>query len=130
MRFIGFIALAASAAACEPTLGSTEPSTTITTANVSAVTSEHAIEEITNARCAREFSCDNVGAGRVWRDYASCSRDVRLSMRGMLVGQACTSGVDTRELSSCLGEIRNALCTTPHGTIEHFDACSNAKLCR
>lgn len=129
MRFIG-IALVG-LAACEPTLGSTEPTTTTTTtANVSAVTSEHAIEEITNARCAREFSCDNVGAGRVWRDYATCSRDVRLSMRGMLVGQMCTSGVDARQLSSCLGEIRNVECTTPHGTIEHFDACSNAKLCR
>jgi hypothetical protein len=129
MRFIGFIT-AALLVACASTSSAPAESTTTTNANVSAVTNDSAIERITDARCAREFSCDNIGAGRVWRDYASCTRDVRLSMRGMLVGQACTSGVDERQLSSCLGEIGGTRCASPQGTIVPFRACSNAKLCR
>jgi hypothetical protein len=130
MKFIGCMALVGLAAACGTTESSAPGAATTTTANVSAVTSDSAIERITNARCSREFSCDNIGAGRVWRDYESCTRDVRLSMRGMLVGQVCTSGVDSRQLSSCLSDIGNVACGSPHGTIEPFAACSNAKLCR
>jgi hypothetical protein len=104
--------------------------TTTTTANVSAVTSDRAITDITDARCAREFSCDNIGAGRVWHDYEACTRDVRLAMRDMLVGQACQSGVDSAQLSSCLDDLRTQHCASEPGTVERFGSCSNARLCR
>jgi hypothetical protein len=128
MRFIGFIACAG-LVACESTFGSAGPTTT-TSSYVPAVTSEHAIEEITSARCAREFSCDNIGAGRVWHDYDACTRDVRLAMRDMLIGQQCVSGVGAYQLSSCLNDIRNVHCAIEQGTIERFGSCANAKLCR
>ena len=127
MRFIGFISTAV-LFACESTPPAPPPTTT--TAYVSAVTNDRAIEEITNARCAREFSCDNIGQGRVWRDYDACSRDVRLSMRDSLRGQACNSGVGAYALSRCLEDLRNARCAAPQGTIEHFASCAEVKLCR
>ena len=127
MRFIGFIGTAV-LVACESTPSAAPPTTT--TAYIPAVTNDHAIDEITNARCAREFSCDNIGAGRVWRDYGACTRDVRLSMRGMLVGQACTSGIDAYGLSSCVNDIRNVHCAATQGTVERFASCAEAKLCR
>jgi hypothetical protein len=86
MRFIGFIS-AAVLVACERAPSAPPGSTTTTTACVSAVTNDHAIEEITRESCARELSCDNIGAGRVWRDYPECIRDTRLRERGMLRGQ-------------------------------------------
>jgi len=131
MRFIGFIALLGLVPACEST-PSTPPgsTTTTTTAYVPAVTNDHAIEEITNARCAREFSCDNIGAGRVWRDYDACRRDVRLSMRDTLVGQSCTSGVGAYQLSSCIHDIRSVECAAPQGSVQRFASCAETKLCR
>ena len=134
MKFIGFIGAAGLLVACDATfgtgLGMKSSTTTTTSAAVPAVTNERAIEEITNARCARAFSCDNIGAGRVWHDYDACTRDSRLAMRDMLVGQMCTDGVNSAELASCLSEMRNAQCTQPQGAAEHFEACANAKLCR
>ena len=128
MRFIGFIS-AAVLVACESTPNA-PPTTTTTTAYVSAVTNDHAIEEITRQRCAREFSCDNIGAGRVWHDYPECIRDTRLRERGMLRGQTCINGIDAYQLSSCLNDIRNFHCAAPQGTIAPFASCAEAKLCR
>ena len=129
MRFIGFI-FAAAVVACS---SSTPPASTATTTNayVPAVTNDHAIEEITRERCAREFSCDNIGAGRVWRDYPECIRDTRLRERGLLRGQTCINGIDAYQLSSCLHDIRDVRCAAPQqGTIERFASCAEAKLCR
>jgi hypothetical protein len=130
MRFIGFISTAV-LLACESTPSAPPGSTTTTTtAYVSAVTNDHAIDEITNARCAREWACDNIGQGRVWRDYDACTRGVRLSMRDMLTGQQCTSGVAAFQLSSCLEDIRNVRCAATQGTVVSWRTCAEAKLCR
>jgi len=129
MRFIELIS-AAVLVACESTPSAPPPTTTTTTtANVSAVTNDHAIEEITRERCAREFSCNNIGAGRVWRDYPECIRDTRLRERGMLRGQTCINGIDAYQLSSCLADIRNVHCSV-QGDIQRFASCAEAKLCR
>lgn len=129
MRFIGFIS-AAVLVACESTPSAPAGSaTTTTTADVSAVTNDHAIEEITRQRCAREFSCDNIGAGRVWRDYPACIRDTRLTERGLLRGQTCINGIDANQLSSCINDIRNTRCAV-QGDIERFASCAEVKLCR
>jgi hypothetical protein len=126
MRFIGWIPMVV--LGCASTASTT--TTTITTTDVSAVTSDRAIADITDARCAREFSCDNIGAGRVWHDYDACTRDVRLAMHDMLVGQACQSGVDSHELSACIADLRNQHCASEPGTVARFGSCSNARLCR
>lgn len=128
MRFIGFIS-AAALAACASSTPPTSTATTTTTAYVPAVTNDHAIEEITRERCAREFSCDNIGAGRVWRDYPECIRDTRLRERGMLRGQTCINGVDAYQLSSCINDIRHVHCAV-QGDIERFASCAETKLCR
>ncbi len=98
--------------------------TATTSANVPAVTRDHALDAIVEARCAREFSCGHVGAGLPFRDYDSCARDVRLSMRDSIAA-SCDGGGEASSLSSCLADIRELHCDAPADTIERFGACAN-----
>lgn len=118
-------------AGCSGTFGTVEPrATTTTSAEIAAVTRDRALDEIADARCSREFSCDNVGAGHAWRDYDTCKRDVRLSMHSMLAGQSCDDGVDAYGLASCLSDIRNLHCDANESTVTRYGTCANQQLCR
>ncbi len=118
------------AAGCTGTFGTVEPRpVTTSSAEIAAVSRDRALEEITDARCSREFSCDNVGAGHAWRDYDTCKRDVRLSMRDVLA-PTCDDGVDAYVLATCLSDIRNLHCDANENTVERYGTCANQKLCR
>jgi hypothetical protein len=109
---------------------SSDPPPTTTSAHVSSVTRDRALDAITDARCAREFSCAHVGAGQTWRDYDTCARNVRLTMRDTLFGATCDDGVEAARLSSCVSDIRDLHCDAPEDTIVRFGTCANAKLCK
>lgn len=109
---------------------STEPPPQTTSARVPSLTREHALDAIADARCGREFSCANVGAGKTWRDYDACTRSARLTMRDMLSGAACDDGVEAGRLSSCVADIRALHCDAPEDTVVRYGTCANAQLCK
>jgi len=117
-------------AACAGSFDTVEPPPRTTAAEIPNVTRDRAIQEIVDARCSREFSCANVGAGRTWRDFDTCKRDARLSMRDTLSGQSCDDGVNAERLASCLADLRNLYCDASDNTVEHYSNCANQRLCR
>ncbi len=109
---------------------SSEPPPATTSARAPSLTREHALDALTDARCGRELSCANVGAGKTWRDYDTCTRSVRLTMRDTLYGAACDDGVAAGRLSSCLDDIRSLHCDAPEDTVVRYGTCADAQLCK
>lgn len=49
------------------------------------------IDRITDARCARELACNNVGANKKWSDVAACRREIRQNVHGDIARASATS---------------------------------------
>ncbi len=136
-------AAALSAAACFACAESTPVSTTTTTmAPVSpgtgeaapgvsggVVTGERAADDITEARCAHEYSCGNIGFGKGWSSYGECTKQMREINRATLAGQSCGYGVDFSALYRCVADTRAEPCGPPIYAAP-LASCSSMKLCR
>lgn len=132
MKTLGIISFASAAAlalACQASV-STEPMGTTTLTSSYLVSNDQAIKDITTARCDREFSCNNIGAGHSWDTYDACDREIHQNTRVSLREQSCPNGIDGNNLASCLQDIRNERCGNPLDTLSRLTACRSAKLCR
>lgn len=87
--------------------------TTTTTSAVVALPNETAIDEIAQARCARESACNNVGDQRMWGSPADCLRDQRDIARDAISVHRCPHGVDASALPECTEAIGREACTSP-----------------
>jgi hypothetical protein len=105
-----------------------EPSTNAKTA-VAGATSE-AITKITEARCAREMRCENIGVDKKYSSLDECSSEVRKEWREDLDSRECSGGVVQKELSECLEEIRNEDCGNPFDTLGRLAACREGDICK
>ena len=103
--------------------------TTVTGANVGAVSNENAIDRIVAARCARESACNNVGADKRFTTRDACSVKLKADMRDDLNAKDCPRGIDQKELNECLTEIQTESCSNPIEMIERLAACRTSDLC-
>jgi hypothetical protein len=106
----------------------TEPGkTTITGANV--VNNQAAIDKIVGARCTREATCKNVGAGKKHADPQACTQKIKMEMREDLNTKECPHGIDQKELDECLEAIQKEDCNNPIDKISRLAACRTSDLC-
>lgn len=91
--------------------------------------SSSALESITEARCARESRCDNVGANLEYSSMEDCAARVRDDWRGDLDARSCPNGVNRAQLDECLNEIRAEECSSPFDTLERVAACTAGQIC-
>ncbi len=114
-----------------PNLGETNKdksgTTTVTGANITA--NEAAVTRIVNARCAREASCNNVGADKRFTSQDVCTTKVKADMKNDLNASDCPYGVDAKELDECLEAIRTESCNNPIETISRLAACRTSDMC-
>jgi hypothetical protein len=103
--------------------------TTVTGANVGTVGNQAAVDRIVAARCAREVSCNNVGADKSFQSTGACSQKLRGDMKDDLNANDCPRGIDQKELNECLEEIRNEKCGNPIDTISRLAACRTSDMC-
>ena len=113
------------------TMAPVSPGTGETAPGVSGgiVTGERAADDITEARCAHEYSCGNIGFGKSWPSYGDCTRETREANRATLGGQSCGYGVDFSSLARCLADTRGEPCGPPVYAAP-LSSCSSMKLCR
>jgi hypothetical protein len=88
-----------------------------------------AVEIITNARCAREARCENVGAGRDYASAEACEADIREDWADELNAFECPGGVVEKELDECVEEITNEDCNSPFDTLGRIAACRSSDIC-
>jgi len=89
-----------------------------------------AVESITEARCARESRCDNIGADKKYSTMEDCSARIHDDWRGDLDARSCPAGVNDSELDECLNEIRAEECSSPFDTLERVAACTAGQICK
>ncbi len=107
----------------EPRVGQT------VTTGAQMIMNDDAAMLLTNARCQRESSCDNIGATRRFRDPDACRRSLFAETLATVSPQACPVGVDERKLALCLGSVRNQPCEDQDASPEESPACRRSELC-
>lgn len=103
-----------------------EPAATTTTTG--ALSHDDAIVRLATARCDREVSCNEVGAGKKYADHDACIREAGQNARGTLRVDECAT-LDPSKLSSCLNDIKNERCSNPLDLLETVTSCTRSKLC-
>ena len=103
--------------------------TTITGADLTALSSEHAIERITVARCSRETACNNVGSDKHFVSYDVCARELRSKVGDDLAADKCPQGIDAAAIDKCTESIRTESCNNPVDTLSRLATCRASALC-
>jgi hypothetical protein len=99
------------------------------TAPGAASSASAARDQITDARCAREQRCENVGDGKKFSSVDDCRDRVRADWKDDLNGVECPQGINEAELNECLGEIRGEDCGSPIDTLSRVAACTTGQIC-
>ena len=107
------------------TTGRLTPNGTI---DIGADPNDGTIDRITQARCARELACNNVGANKKWSDVAACQREIRQNVRGDYRRADCHV-VQTDKLQSCIDAIQNEKCDDVFD-MTRVTACRKANICK
>jgi hypothetical protein len=98
-------------------------------APVAASSASAARDQITDARCAREQRCENVGDNKKYSSVDDCRATVRAEWKDDLNGVECPQGINEAELNECLGEIRGEDCGSPIDTLSRVAACTTGQIC-
>ncbi|HEY1954495.1 MAG TPA: DUF6184 family natural product biosynthesis lipoprotein [Polyangiaceae bacterium] len=118
-------------AACQASMSASTdvggPSTTSAQVDASAI--EQVTLEATQARCARAYSCGEIGTNGRWADYGTCMSKVRLHVRDNLIGRQCKDGFDPGAAQTCVQAIRDARCEDARD-MKSVNACASALRCR
>jgi hypothetical protein len=96
---------------------------------VARMNNQQAIAMIADTRCAREQRCENIGADKKFASMAVCKTELRDAKRDDLKLSECPGGIDQKELSECMTEIRNEDCSNPLEALERVMACRSSDLC-
>ena len=86
-------------------------------------------DKITDARCAREQRCENVGDNKKYSSLDDCRATIRAEWKDDLNGVECPNGVDQSELDECLGEIRGEDCGDPLDALSRVASCTTGQIC-
>jgi hypothetical protein len=103
--------------------------TTITGADLGALSNDLAVARITAARCARETACNNVGADKHFVDHDVCAREVQKKLATDLDPKQCPRGIDAAAVDTCMEAIRTESCNNPIDTISRLASCRTSDMC-
>jgi hypothetical protein len=98
-------------------------------AEVTGTEGGSAIESISEARCARESRCDNIGPDKTFSSMEDCTARVREDWREELDARACPQGIDDGQLDECINAVRAEECSSPFDTLERVTECTQSQIC-
>jgi hypothetical protein len=84
---------------------------------------------LAEARCDREQTCNNVGAGQKYTSRAVCIDQMRGSLANDLNAYECPRGIDDAQLHECMTAIRTEECGHPFDTLSRMEKCRTGALC-
>lgn len=88
-----------------------------------------ATDSIAEARCARESTCNNIGADKKFSSNDDCMARIREDWRDDLNSRECPGGINQSELNECLTAIRNEECSSPFDTLSRVAECASGQIC-
>ncbi len=87
------------------------------------------VSRVSAARCDREQTCNNVGAGQKYATRDVCMDQMRGSLANDLNAYECPRGIDEYQLERCMTAIRSEECGHPLDTISRMAKCRTGALC-
>jgi hypothetical protein len=87
------------------------------------------VTRLASARCDREQSCNNIGAGQKYVSREACVDDIRASSAADLNATSCPRGLDQDMVDRCLSAIKSEKCDHPLDTITRIGDCQSYHLC-
>jgi hypothetical protein len=88
-----------------------------------------ATDSIAEARCAREDRCTNIGDGKKYSTQQDCLARVRADWKDDLSARECPKGINEKQLSECVSQIRNEECSNPLDTLSRMSQCTAGQIC-
>lgn len=88
-----------------------------------------AAEQIAESRCEREQQCGNVGKDKAYSSSQDCLARIQSDWKEDLNSRACPGGINQKELSECLGQVRAEACESPFDTLARITECTAAQIC-
>lgn len=107
--------------------GAREPVGETVTTGARLIMNDDAAMMLTNARCGRESVCS--GAARTTGAAEGCRRGLFPEMQSAVRPEACPSGIDEKNLSHCIAELRQQVCDDERQPLESIPGCRHAELC-
>lgn len=105
----------------------TEPPTGVTNSQNAA--DQHVVDRLASARCHHEATCNNVGPGRKYVSWESCTDQLRGSTANDLNAYACPRGIDRGALDRCITSIGAEDCGFSLGNLARQNDCRAGALC-
>lgn len=129
----GFISLVGCTKATEPepltaSKAETSPPPAVT-AMTPAARTKTAAEQIAQARCEREQQCGNIGNDQTYSSSQDCLARIQNDWKADLNARDCPGGVNEKELSECLAQVRSEACSNPFDTLARVTECTAAQIC-
>lgn len=94
-----------------------------------AARTRSAAEQIAESRCEREQQCGNIGKDKAYSSSQDCLARIQNDWKEDLNGRACPGGINQKELSECLGQVRAEACESPFDTLARITECTAAQIC-
>jgi hypothetical protein len=88
-----------------------------------------AAEQIAESRCEREQQCGNIGKDKAYSSSQDCLARIQSDWKDDLNSRTCPGGINQKELSECLGQIRAEACESPFDTLARITECTAAQIC-
>ncbi len=127
------VAIVFCATACVLALGCSHegpPAAATTTAGAAGIASERAVRRLTNVRCDRAITCNEVGdKEKKYTDDLACRDENQRDLETDLGGSECPHGVRQETLASCAEAIRNESCGNVLDKISRLATCRTSSLC-
>lgn len=96
---------------------------------IATVDTHSAADSISEARCAREDRCTNVGTDKKYSSVQDCLTRVRDDWKEDLNARQCPGGTNEKELNECLDSIRHEDCSSPFDTLARMSECTAGQIC-
>lgn len=88
------------------------------------------VDRLSDARCDREQSCNNVGDGRKYASRHVCVEQLHGSIANDLNSYQCPGGIDGNAVQRCLAAIAEEECGAhPVEAITRMDRCRSGAMC-
>jgi hypothetical protein len=93
------------------------------------VVDRDAVEELANAWCEQDRSCDRVGAGRQATAFFDCVAQRRDAVRTDLQAIGCPRGIGATQARTCADELERVDCANPTASLLTLAQCQSDTLC-
>jgi hypothetical protein len=95
------------------------------------ISAADAVQRIATARCDFEKACGNIGQGpdKDFLTHEACMNKWKADVGDDLRPHECPSGVDSRQVDTCVAELRAERCGNVLDTVSRLTACRTSALC-